>query len=83
MCLPFCLVFVPHRMQIFLIHYTTTGETEDNNVEQAGASGGRQKLIREVFLPRLLATKVCMFAFHDIVNFIFLYQHVENFTTFR
>lgn len=31
---------------------------EDNNIEQAGAGGGRQKLIREVFLPRLLATKV-------------------------
>ena len=34
---------------------------EDNNVEQTGAGGGRQKLIREVFLPRLLATKVSSF----------------------
>ena len=34
---------------------------EDNNVEQTGAGGGRQKLIREVFLPRLLATKVSTF----------------------
>ena len=30
-------------------------------MDQVGAGGGRQKLIREVFLPRLLATKVCSF----------------------
>ncbi|XP_065900650.1 plexin-A2-like isoform X2 [Dysidea avara] len=38
---------------------------EDNNNEQTGAGGGRQKLIREVFLPRLLATKRILQPFVD------------------
>ena len=41
---------------------------EDNNVDQVGAGGGRQKLIREVFLPRLLATKVCSVKHAEIAS---------------
>ena len=44
----------PHMNAIKMLQV----KPEDNNNEQTGAGGGRQKLIREVFLPRLLATKV-------------------------
>ena len=83
MCFPLCFFCASAETDFLKFFILLQVKPEDNNVEQAGAGGGRQKLIREVFLPRLLATKVCMFGFHDMVNFTFLYQHAENFTTFR
>ena len=40
---------------------------EDNNVEQAGAGGGRQKLIQEVFYQDYWLQKSVCFICHDIL----------------